>query len=182
MISRPAARTALACLAVIEGAAALRRHARRGEQYAAARAHSQRTGRPLLVVGDPDAGLHTALYRAYGCGDVCVDLADCPKCPRSHGVDLCADKIPLPNNGAIVFVGCTLEYVPAMEPAWRELLRVSGGPDAIYMATVQPWCLTAWLYPGARRLVHECGAAREIRATEKAALVGALGYLAYAAI
>jgi hypothetical protein len=182
MLTPRSARTALACLAVIEGAAAVRRHTRRSEQFAAAKAHARRVGKPLVVIGDPDAGLHTRLYRAYGCGDLCVDLANCPKCSRSAAVDLCRRRMPLPNNSAIVFVGCTLEYVAEMEPAWQELRRVSGGPHQIYIATVQPWCLTAWLYPGARRVVHECGGSREIRTGEKAAVLGTLGYLAYAAL
>ena len=182
MVSAATARTALACLAVVEAAAAIRRHTRRSEQYAAARAHATRVGKPLVVIGDPDAGAHTGLYRAYGCGDYCVDLADCPKCPRSVAIDLCRQRIPLPANAAIVFVGCVLEYVSEYSVAWSEVQRVAGGPHGVYMATVQPWCATAWLHPGAQRLVHECGASRDITAREKAVVGATLGYLAYAAI
>ncbi|PCC74683.1 hypothetical protein NAEX_07780 [Nannocystis exedens] len=37
-------------------------------------------GRRLVVIGDPDAGMHTRLMRAYGCGDLCIDMNGCPRC------------------------------------------------------------------------------------------------------
>ena len=44
---------------------------------------------------------------------------------------------------------CTLEYVERVEPALREILRISGGHA--FFVGVEPWTLTAYLYPGAKR-------------------------------
>jgi hypothetical protein len=68
------------------------------------------------VIGDPDAGMHTRLMRAYGCGDVCVDLNGCPKCPVTVVADITKGPIPdVADDSAVVFVSCVLEYVSEIE-------------------------------------------------------------------
>ena len=44
--------------------------------------------RRLVVIGDPDAGFHTRFMRAYGCGDVCVEMNGCPSSPGTVVADL----------------------------------------------------------------------------------------------
>ncbi len=51
----------------------------------------------------------------------------------------------------MVFVSCVLEYVQNFPGAVAELQRVSGGH--LYVVRVEPWTLTAYFYPGARRTV-----------------------------
>jgi hypothetical protein len=107
--------------------------------------------RRLVVIGDPDAGMHTRLWRAYGCGDVCVDLNGCPKCPMTVVADITKGPIPdIADNSAVVFVSCVLEYVTDIDAALREISRIAGSADNVFVVTVQPWTLTARLYPGAR--------------------------------
>lgn len=145
------ARIALGSLVLAEGASALVRWQARRETYDLAVRRAAALGRPLVVVGDPDAGAHTRLYRAYGCGDLCVDINGCPMCRVVRVADITAGPIPgLATDSAVVFVSCVLEYVDDAEAAIRELNRIAGGPDNLFMVSVQPWTITAALYPGAR--------------------------------
>jgi len=62
-------------------------------------------------------------------------------------------KGPIPDvadNSAVVFVSCVLEYVTDIKAALREISRIAGSADNVFVVTVQPWTLTARLYPGAR--------------------------------
>ena len=67
------ARIALGYAAAVESAAALVRFRERTSAFRLAVDRAAALGRPLVVIGDPDGGMHTRLLRAYGCGDVCVD-------------------------------------------------------------------------------------------------------------
>lgn len=129
------------------------RRRRRSALYAAASERARATGKPLLVFGDPDEGwVDPALGRSYGCGDVCTDLTGCPRCPvRLPG--RAEDVFPsLPTNGYVVFASCVLEYVDDVELVAREAWRVAGGD--LFVAHVEPWSVTAFLYPGAKRRIH----------------------------
>jgi hypothetical protein len=148
-----AARYALGALALAEAAGAVLRHRERTAVFTAAELRARALGKPLLVVGDPDAGAHTSIVRAYGCGDVCVDLNGCPQCPVSHAVDLTRERTPVADGSAVVFASCVLEYVTDPESAWRELLRMAGTPDNVFLVAVQPWTATSVYYPRARWIV-----------------------------
>ena len=119
------------------------RRSRRTETYAKAQAHAQQLGRPLVVIGAPDAGVTTG----YGCGDITIDIAG-SSCPRTLQIDV-TKHMPFANNSVCCVVMCTLEYVQSVEPALREIARISGGHA--FFVGVEPWTLTAYLYPGARR-------------------------------
>lgn len=145
------ARVALGGLAVTEGALALQRWQERRETYDRAARRAAELHRPLVVVGDPDAGAHTRLFRAYGCGDLCVDLRGCPLCRVVQVADLAAGPVPgVADDTAVVFVSCVLEYITDAAAAVRELRRMAGSPDNLFTVSVQPWTVTASLYPGAR--------------------------------
>jgi hypothetical protein len=77
------ARFALGYAALVEGGAALVRFRERSVAFTSAMERAIALDRRLVVIGDPDAGFHTRFMRAYGCGDVCVDLNGCPKCPMT---------------------------------------------------------------------------------------------------
>jgi hypothetical protein len=148
---RLAARLILGYAGVIEGTAALIRFRERTAAFELAMERATALGRRLVVIGDPDAGLHTRLLRAYGCGDVCVDANGCPKCPVTVVADITRGPIPdLADDSAVVFVSCVFEYVAELEAALREVSRIAGSPENVFVVTVQPWTLTARLYPGAR--------------------------------
>jgi hypothetical protein len=181
----------LGVIAVAEGGGALVRFDRRKKAYAAAQAHAQASGRTFVVIGDPDTGMHTRIMRAYGCGDVCLDLTGCPACPRGIAVDLTKGPIQeIPDDSAVVFVGCTLEYVDDVEAATAEILRMAGSPANVHITWVQPWTITATLYPNAKWwLVPEGGEPGQpgfrfvpIPTVAKVGMVLGLGLLVVAAL
>ncbi len=110
-----------------------------------ARAEAVKLGRPLVVIGAPDGGVTSG----YGCGDITIDI-ECSTCPQSIQADI-TKHIPLDDDSCVVFVSCVLEYVGDYHAAVDELLRVSGGH--LHVVRVEPWTLTAFFYPGARRTV-----------------------------
>ncbi len=145
------ARLALGGVLLAEGGIALRRFERRRRAFAAAARRAAELGRPLVVVGDPDAGAHTRLMRAYDCGDLCIDLHGCPMCRVMQAADLTAGPVPgIADDSAVVFVSCVLEYVSDPEAALHELQRMAGSAENLFIVFVDSWSLTAALYPGAR--------------------------------
>lgn len=135
----------LAALGAWEGGWWLRRRSLRSSTFDEAKAQAKRLGRPLVVVGAPDGGVTSG----YGCGDVTIDIVK-SDCPNSIQADI-TKGIPLADDSAVVFVSCVLEYVGDYDAAMRELCRVSGGN--LYVVRVEPWTLTAYFYPGAKRRV-----------------------------
>jgi len=180
------ARVALGGLALAEGAFALARWQARRETYDRAARRAATLHRPLVVVGDPDGGAHTRLYRAYGCGDLCVDLNGCPLCKVVLVADITAGPLPgIADDSAVVFVSCVLEYVGDAAAAVHELQRIAGSPDNLFDVSVQPWTLTAALYPGARwTAVRDADqmTLTPISQPQKAVTAGVLAGLAAAAL
>jgi hypothetical protein len=125
------------------------RRLHRQRVYRAAHRRSQETGKPLIVVGAPRAGFVTWLLPTYGCGDLCIDLFGCPTCPEQVKADLAHALRLYPSDSAVVCVVCTLEYVEGIEEAKAQLNRVAGRD--LFVARVEPWSLTAFLYPGAQQ-------------------------------
>ncbi len=183
---RTFARVALGGLALAEGALALARWQARRETYDLAARRAATLHRPLVVVGDPDSGAHTRLYRAYGCGDLCVDINGCPLCKVVQVADITANPVPgVADDSAVVFVSCVLEYVGDAAAAVHELRRMAGTPDNLFAVSVQPWTLTAALYPGARwTAVRDADqmTLTPVSPPRKALTAGALAGLAAAAL
>lgn len=145
------ARITLGVSLLAEGGMALRRFEARRRGFEAATRRAAALGRPLVVVGDPDAGAHTRMVRAYDCGDLCLDLRGCPRCRVMQAADLTAGPVPgVADDSAVVFVSCVLEYVTDPVAAVAELQRMAGSPENLFLVFVEPWSLTASLYPGAR--------------------------------
>jgi hypothetical protein len=181
--SQTAARFTLGALLAVEGFAAMRRFRERQELFAAAQQRARALSRPLVVVGDPHGGAHTRLVPAYGCGDVTVDLSGCPSCPRGIRADITSGPVPgIAADSSVVFVSCVLEYVSDPQAAWREVLRMAGSPENVFLVRVQPWTATAALYPGARSTLERQGGelvARPVGTARKAATVAAIAALVY---
>lgn len=148
---RATSRFALVGLTAVESLFMAQRWAQRRASFAAATARALELGRPLVVIGDPNAGAHTRLMPAYGCGDLCIDLHGCPRCAHYQAADITRGPIAgVADDSAVVFVSCVLEYVNDIDAARREILRIAGDPANAFVVTVQPWTFTAALYPGAR--------------------------------
>ena len=180
------ARLALGGVLLAEGGIALRRFERRRRAFAAAARRAAELGRPLVVVGDPDAGAHTRLMRAYDCGDLCIDLHGCPMCRVMQAADLTAGPVPgIANDSVVVFVSCVLEYVSDPESALGELRRMAGSPENLFIVFVDPWSVTAALYPGANWAGGKGGdhvAMKQVTVTRKLATAGGLAGLLVLAI
>ena len=125
-------------------------HQERKKRFAQAQARAAELSRPLLVVGDPDSGFITRKWRAYSCGDLCVDLSGCPACPMSMSIDITQGVPGVPDNSAVVFVSCVLEYTDDPNAALKHLMRIAGAAENLFVVTVDPLTLTSFLYPGAR--------------------------------
>lgn len=148
---RTFARVALGGLVVAETAVAYRRWQARREAFDLAARRAAALRRPLIVVGDPDGGAVTRLHRAYGCGDLCVDINGCPMCKVARVADITAGPVHgVADDSAVVFVSCVLEYVGDAAAAVREIGRMAGSVENIFYISVEPWTMTAALYPGAR--------------------------------
>lgn len=119
------------------------RRRQRSVLYTRAATAARSLGRPLVVVGAPDRGTTSG----YGCGDFSVDISD-SSCPR-HVIADVTKRLPFADDSVVVFVSCVLEYVSDLDAALAELRRVSGG--WLYVVRVEPWTVTAHLYPGAKR-------------------------------
>lgn len=151
MTLRAASRFALAGLAAAESLLAAQRWQHRRDAFAAATRRAQELGRPLVVVGDPNAGAHTRLMPAYGCGDLCIDLRGCPRCLSFCAADITRGPIAgIADDSAVVFVSCVFEYVGDLRAAVAEVARIAGDPRNVFAVTVQPYTFTAVLYPGAK--------------------------------
>ena len=181
-----AARIALALLLGAELIGAHQRFANRQDIFALAQRRAVALGRPLVVIGDPHGGAHTRLIPAYGCGDLTIDLSGCPSCPNGVMADITAGPVSaVANDSSVVYVSCVLEYVSDPDAAWREILRMAGSPDNVFVVGVQPWTATAALYPGAQNTIERRGGelvASSVSTVRKVATVGAVAGLAYLSI
>ncbi len=188
MSIRTFARLALGGALLTEVGMAFHRFEVRRRIFDAAARRASELGRPLVVVGDPDAGMHTRLIRAYGCGDLCIDKNGCPMCSVMKAADLTKGPIEgIADDSAVVFVSCVLEYVTDPEAALREVRRIAGAPENLFLVFVEPWTITAALYPGAQWAGGVADPAQgkidmqPITTARKVAIAGGLGLLALAA-
>ena len=80
--------------------------------YKEAVEYSKKIKKPLLVIGDPDSGWMTRNFgRLYGCGDICTDLYDCPKCKISEKGDILDVLKNKGDNSFVIFESCVLECI-----------------------------------------------------------------------
>lgn len=101
--------------------------------------------RPLVVVGAPDRGP----TGGYSCGDITIDIGP-SECPITYQMDI-SKPLPFQKDSVVVFVSCVLEYVDDYDSAMTELQRIAG--KWLYVVRVEPWTLTAYLYPGRKRTI-----------------------------
>lgn len=133
---------------VWEGAWWVIRRNKRTAMYNQAKALAAQLGKQFVVIGAPDA----AITSGYGCGDVTIDLYP-STCPNSLQLDI-TKPLPFADNSVVVFVSCVLEYVSDGKAAMTELRRIAG-PN-LFITRVEPWTLTALLFPGASGATLPC--------------------------
>ncbi len=123
---------------------------KRRDIFNLAQFRAQQTGKRLIVVGSPDAGIvNRFIGRDYDCGDLCIDAVGCLSC-NNYAQGRLEDVLPeLESNSAVVYVSMTLEFVQDLDKVLAELARVSGGD--LFVVTVPPYTLTSYLYPSSRR-------------------------------
>ena len=116
-----------------------------------ARVRGLELDRPLVVIGAPGGGvINRIVGRDYGCGNLAIDIQ--PTHCRREMQMRAEDALPqLPRDCAVIYISCTLEYVDDVELVMAECRRIAG--PHIFVADVEPWSLTAWFYPGAKRRV-----------------------------
>jgi len=124
------------------------RYIKRNRIFKMANKRVKETGKPLMVIGDPDNGATNYIFgRSYDCGDVCVDLTGCPSCPKGIKEKI-EDYLPtLESDSYVIFISCVLEYVDPdkIDFIISEMKRVSGGD--YFVVSVEPFSMTALFYP-----------------------------------
>ena len=167
-------RVALGSLLAYEGVCAVERFNNRVNVFGLAKERARAIGRPLLVVGAPEAGIHTRLFPAYDCGDLCVDINGCGTCPHQAMIDV-TKPIPLASDSMVVYESCVLECCDDPVAAWNELARVAGSPENHFHVRVQPGTLTSRLYPGCKWTTVDT----EPKEVDPLPTLGALGLLTF---
>ena len=122
------------------------RKVKRRVMYKRAKERAKKTGKKLLVIGDPYNGIASKTTGCdYGCGDVCLDLTGCPNCPVSIKGRL-EDTIATINLGEhIVFISCVLEYVDDLDYIMSYLDKMD--QNDLFVVNVEWYSLMAYFYP-----------------------------------
>jgi hypothetical protein len=138
--------TVIILVLLYESMIGILRKLNRRRVFRMAKQRAEAVGLPLLVIGDPYNGLMSiATGPDYGCGDLCLDLTGCPRCPvgsKSKLEDACSH---LNFDNYVVFISCVLEYVDDLPLIMKYLNRMN--PDNLFVVNVEPYSLTAYLYP-----------------------------------
>lgn len=126
------------------------RQLKRISYFYLARDRAKEINKKFIVIGDPHNGIGSKqwnrVYKPYGCGDVCVDLTGCPKCPNGVKTDVYQYLKTLETDSCVIFISCVLEYIENIEDVLRELKRVTGTNENMFIVSVQKNCLSAYFY------------------------------------
>ena len=129
----------LLVLIVIDVILSIWRNDRRHNIFMKAKDKSLKTQKPLVVIGDPNSGFwNKNVKKGYDCGDICIDLRGCSKCPVSITGDVLVTLKKMPDNEYVIYESCVLEYVDQrlLKEIKREIRRVSGGD--YYQVRINP--------------------------------------------
>lgn len=106
--------------------------------------------KPLLVYGDPYYGKGSRFFNmfmnSYECGDETVDLTGSPTCKNGIKSDMLKHLKTKQSNSQVIFVSCVLEYLDDIEEVIKEMGRVAGSVDNIFIVTVSEYTIAAYLY------------------------------------
>jgi len=131
---------------VVEISLSIFRSFRRKRNFRLALSQKHKTGKRLLVIGDPNnGGWSSVIGKEYDCGDVCTDLVGCKKCPNQIQGNLIDVLKSFPNNSVVIFESCVLEYVPELQKVQQEMKRISN--NDIYSTRIGPTLMYLWYFP-----------------------------------
>lgn len=126
------------------------RQKHRQKVFKLAQKKAQKILKPLVVFGDPYYGIGSRFYNifmdGYGCGDETVDLTGAPKCPNGIKSDILKYLQKQKSNSKVIFISCVLEYIENIDNVIKEIIRVSGGIENVFIVTVSEFSLSAYLY------------------------------------
>lgn len=118
--------------------------------YKKAQARAKELKKPLVVYGDPYYGKGSRFYnmfiKGYGCGDETVDLTGSPGCKNGVKSDMLKHLKSKKSNSQVIFVSCVLEYLNDIEEVFKEMKRVAGGVENIFVVTVSELTIAAYVY------------------------------------
>ncbi len=153
--------TLIICLIVIFIYEMVMSHLRQMDRrniYILATRRAKQLGRKLIVIGDPHNGIGSGLYNLanyhpYKCNDIMIDYLPCKKCKSNKTCKVMDGDIvqmlqKLEDDKYVIFASGVLEYVPHIKESIKEINRVAGSSDNIFIFHVQPYSLIAYLYPG----------------------------------
>lgn len=120
------------------------RRQKRRDAFNAALAAKSSTNKPLLVIGDPNAGLLAGTIGPdYDCADLCIDPKGCSKCKNVLAQDPLVALEGLPAGSHVVFVDSGfVERSKYPQALLEQIKRVSGG-DAFFSHR-QKWSLSSF--------------------------------------
>ena len=117
----------------------------RSRLFEEAQNRANETNKKLLVIGDPNNGVASIASGAdYGCGDLCIDLTGCPKCPKSMKTKLEDVISKIDSNEYVIYISCVLEQVDDLPKILSYLNKVD--PKDLYVVTVGWYSLTSYFY------------------------------------
>ena len=122
------------------------RKLKRRIMYKKAKDRADSTDKKLLIIGDPYNGLSSITFGSdYECGDLCLDLTGCPKCPVSIKGRLEDTIADINLDEYVVFISCVLEYVDDIDYILGYLDQMN--KDDLFIVHVEWYAPTAYLYP-----------------------------------
>lgn len=138
---------ALVCFVILyESSIGVSRKFKRRRVFEMAKRRSKEIGLPLLVIGDPYNGLMSITTGAeYECGDVCLDLTGCTRCPNGIKGKLEELLQTLKLDDYVVYISCVLEYVDDLELILSYLTKMNH--KNLFIVNVEWFSLTAYFYP-----------------------------------
>lgn len=133
-------------LIAYETAICILRKIKRRKLYKRAQERAKKTGKKLLVIGDPYNGIASKTTGCdYGCGDLCLDLTGCPNCPKSIKGRLEDNIKKLKLKNYVVYISCVLEYVDDLPLIMSYLDKMN--QDDLFVVNVEWYSFMAWFYP-----------------------------------
>lgn len=119
---------------------------KRRAEFKKASIRSKEIGKKLIVVGDPYNGIASKYTGVdYTCGDICVDITGCPGCSNGVKSDLESYLKSIDLNEYIIFISCTIEYIPDISVILEYLNKVP--KDNLFIVNVQWYNLVCYYYP-----------------------------------
>jgi hypothetical protein len=130
----------------------------RSYYYKMAASRALKIDKPLIVIGDPHNGLGAKIHGpAYGSGNFIIDISGCSKkvCNDVMERDIVDSLKVFEDGSCVIFVSCVLEYVENIDEAIKEIKRVAGSSDNIFVVTVGTSSYVSYYYSYSNEGKHQ---------------------------